>query len=68
MKTRNSSPDKERRLKLRDAAAYLGVSPATMSRLIKLGLLTCKVDLLDRRKKWVWLKDLDTLKQQSSDD
>ena len=68
METRNSSPDQERRLKLSDAAAYLRVSPAKISRLIKEGLLTCKIDLLDRRKKWVRVKDLDALKQQSFND
>lgn len=68
MDTRNTSHDQERRLKLSDAAAYLGVSPAKVSRLIKEGLLKCKIDLLDRRKKWVRVKDLDSLKQQSLND
>ena len=68
MKTRNASPDKNQRLKLSDAAKYLGVAPPTMSRLIKAGLLRCKVDPLDRRRKWVTVKDLDRLKQQSLND
>lgn len=52
-------------MKLSDAAAYLGVSAAKMSRLVKAGELSCVEDKLDRRRKLVQVEDLDRLKEQS---
>ena len=63
--TRNASGEKPRRMKLSDAAAYLGVSPAKISRLIKSGELKCSGDILDRRRKIVRVEDLDRIKEQS---
>jgi hypothetical protein len=66
MATRNtSSPGKRRRMKLADAARYLGISAASMSRLITRGVLECTVDPLDRRRRLVLVEDLDSLKEQS---
>ena len=65
MKIRNSSSAKKRKLKLSDAAAFLGVSNAKISRLIKTGELKCVNDPLDKRKKLVELEALERLKQGS---
>lgn len=54
-----------RRMKLSDAAAYLGVSAAKVSRLVKAGELTCFEDILDRRRKLVLVEELDRPKEQS---
>ena len=60
-----SSPEKRRRMKLADAAKYLGISPASVSRLIARGVLPYTVDQLDRRVKMVRVEDLDRLMEQS---
>ena len=53
------------RMKPSDAAAYLGVSPAKLSRIVSRGELSCTVDPLDRRRKLVAVADLKRLKEQS---
>lgn len=66
MATRNtSSPGKRRRMKLADAANYLGMSPASVSRLITRGVLKYTVDPLDLRRRLVLVEDLDRLREQS---
>ena len=66
MATRNtSSPEKRRRMKLADAAKYLGISPASVSRLITRGVLKYTVDPLDMRRRLVLVEDLDCLRKQS---
>lgn len=66
MDTRNPpAPEKKRRMKLCDAAAYLGVSAALISRLVKAGQLPYFIDPLDRRLKLVSVADLNRLKEQS---
>jgi hypothetical protein len=65
MATRNTSSPEKRRMKLRDAAAYLGVSHAMITRLVTLGVLPYTVDRLDLRKKLVLVEDLDRIKDQS---
>lgn len=52
-------------MKLSDAAAYLGVSPAKLSRIVGRGELSCTVDPLDRRRKLVTVADLKRLREQS---
>lgn len=66
MATRDTtSPEKKKRMKLSDAATYLGVSAAKMSRLIGAGRLSYSVDPLDLRRKLVLVEDLDRIKEQS---
>lgn len=65
MKNRNSSSARKRKLQLSDAAAFLGVSNAKISRLIKAGELKCVNDPLDRRRKLVELEALEQLKRGS---
>lgn len=65
MGTRNTSSGKRRKLKLSDAAAYLGVSTSKISRLIKAGELACVVDPLDRRRKLVNFEEIELLKRAS---
>jgi DNA-binding MarR family transcriptional regulator len=65
MDTRSTSSAKKRKLKLSDAAAFLGVSPSKVSRLIKAGELKCAGDPLDRRRKLVEVKALERLKLRS---
>lgn len=66
MDTRNPpAPEKKKRMNLSTAAAYLGVSAAMMSRLVKAGVLPYSVDPLDRRLKLVRVADLDRLKERS---
>ncbi len=60
-----SSSENKKRMKLSDAAAYLSVSPAKISRLISSGELSYSKDPLDRRRKLVAVTDLDRLKEQS---
>ncbi len=60
-----SLPEKKKRMKLSDAAAYLGISAAKISRLIRAGELSYSVDPLDRRRKIVRVEDLDRIKDQS---
>jgi hypothetical protein len=64
MSTRKASSAVNRKMKLRDAARYLGISPATMSRLIARGF-PHTLDPIDRRRKLVTVADLDRLKEQS---
>ncbi len=52
-------------MKLSDAAAYLGISAAKISRLIRAGELSYSVDPLDKRRKIVRVEDLDRIKEQS---
>jgi hypothetical protein len=52
-------------MKLSDAAAYLGVLPAKLSRIVGRGELSCTVDPLDRRRKLVTVADLKRLREQS---
>jgi predicted site-specific integrase-resolvase len=65
MDNRKTSTTKKRKLKLNDAAAFLGVSAAKISRLIKAGELKCVDDPLDRRRKLVEVKALERLKRRS---
>ena len=65
MATRNTSSANKRKLKLTDAAAFLGVSPPKISRLIKAGELKCVIDPLDKRRKLVDVKALERLKRKS---
>jgi Helix-turn-helix domain len=60
-----SSPETKRRMKLSDAARYLGISAAKLSRLVSSGELSYSVDPLDRRRKLVLVADLDQLKKRS---
>lgn len=55
----------DKRIKLKDAASYLNVSPRIVSRLVKEGSLNWERDLLDKRIKLVRLEELDKLKQAS---
>jgi predicted site-specific integrase-resolvase len=50
---------------LREAAAYLGVSAAKMSRIIKNGELRVRTDPLDRRVKFVKRGDVERLRHAS---
>jgi DNA-binding MarR family transcriptional regulator len=50
---------------LREAAAYLGVSTAKMSRIIKNGELEVRTDPLDRRVKFVKERDVERLRRAS---
>jgi hypothetical protein len=65
MGTRKTTPRGRSRMKLSDAAAYLGVSSAKLSRIIGRGELSCTVDPLDRRRKLVAVADLERLREQS---
>lgn len=65
MDTRNSSSRKVRRMKLKDAAAFLGVSIPVMTRLVNSGTLKYVLDPLDRRRKLVAVDDLERLKHES---
>ena len=66
MMNRNASlPEKKRRMKLSDAAVYLGISAAKLSRLVSRGELSYSIDPLDRRRRLVAVTDLDRLRQQS---
>lgn len=65
MGTRKMPPRGRNRMKLSDAAAYLGVSPAKLSRIVGRGELPCTVDPLDRRRKLVAVADLKRLREQS---
>lgn len=62
---RTGSGEKPRRMTLSDAAAYLGVSAAKVSRLVKSGELKYTEDSLDRRLKLVLVEELDRLKERS---
>lgn len=65
MGTRKTTTPGRGRMKLIDAAAYLGVSPAKLSRIVRSGELSCTVDPLDRRRKLVAVADLKRLREQS---
>ena len=58
-------PGKRRRMKLCEAAAYLGVTTSMMSRLVRRGVLSYTVNPFDRRLKLVSVEDLDRLKEQA---
>jgi hypothetical protein len=64
MSNRKPSSAADRKMKLKDAATYLGISAASMSRLIARGFPHTK-DPIDRRRKLVTLADLNHLKEQS---
>jgi hypothetical protein len=64
MSTRKPSSAANRKLKLRDAATYLGVSIPVMTRLVGSGVLPYALDPLDMRCKLVLVRDLDRLKEQ----
>lgn len=59
------APGKRRRMKLCEAAAYMGVTTSLMSRLVRRGVLPYTVNPLDRRLKLVSVEDLDRLKEQA---
>jgi hypothetical protein len=61
---KSSSSDSERKMHLKEAAGYLGVSHRKMGQLVKEGLES-QIDPLDKRRKLVQVKDLDKLKQAS---
>ena len=65
MDTHDTPPGKRRRMKLKDAAAYLGVSQNKLTLLVEAGRLPYSVDPLDRRLKLVAVDDLDRLKEES---
>lgn len=65
MSTRKTTPWGRSRMKLGDAAVYLGVSPAKLSRIVGRGELPYTVDPLDRRRKLVAVADLKRLREQS---
>jgi predicted site-specific integrase-resolvase len=65
MGTRKSSSSKNRKMKLKDAAAFLGVSVPVMTRLVNSGVLKYAVDPLDRRRKLVAIEELERLKRES---
>lgn len=52
-------------MKLSDAAAYLGISAAKISRLVRAGELSYSVDPLDKRRKIVRVEDLNRIREQS---
>lgn len=54
-----------RKMTFTGAAAYLGVSPRKMGRIVKEQGLEFTVDPLDRRRKLLKVKDLDKLKEAS---
>jgi hypothetical protein len=62
---KTTTPQGRSRMKLSDAAAYMGVSPAKLSRIVGRGELFCTVDPLDRRRKLVAVADLKRLKELS---
>lgn len=62
---KTTTPRGPSRMKLSDAAAYLGVSTAKLSRIVGRGELPCTVDPLDRRRKLVAVADLKRLREQS---
>lgn len=55
----------ERKMNLKEAARYLGVSHRKVGQMVKDGELEFKFDPLDRRRKLVRVNDLDALKQAS---
>lgn len=62
---KTTPPQGPSRMKLSDAAAYLGVSSAKLSRIVGRSELSCTVDPLDRRRKLVAVADLKRLREQS---
>jgi predicted site-specific integrase-resolvase len=64
---RNSPSRKGRKMKLKDAAVFLGISIPVMTRLVSSGALKYVIDPLDRRKKLVAVEELERLKQESLD-
>lgn len=56
-----------KKMKLKDAAAYLRVSSSKVSKLIKEGTLSCESDPLDKRIKLIRVEELDKLKLASLD-
>lgn len=52
-------------MKLKDAAAFLGVSVSAMTRLVSSGTLKYVLDPLDRRRKLVAVEELERLKRES---
>jgi predicted site-specific integrase-resolvase len=65
MDTSKSSTRKSRKMKLKDAAAFLGVSIPVITRLVSSGTLKYVIDPLDRRKKMVSVEELERLKRES---
>lgn len=63
MDIRKSSARKGRKMKLKDAAAFLGVSIPAITRLVSSGALKYVIDPLDRRKKLVSVEELERLKR-----
>ena len=55
----------ERKMALKQAAAYLGISERKMAHMVKRGEINFTVDPLDRRRKLVSVAELDSLKRQS---
>jgi hypothetical protein len=56
---------KERRMMLKQAANYLGISLRKMAYMVKAGEVEFTVDPLDRRRKLISVTELDSLKRQS---
>jgi len=63
--SRNTSSPEKKKMSLTQAAAYLGISQAKLSRLISSGQLDYTVDPLDLRRKWVRAADVKRLKEES---
>jgi len=57
-----AAPRREK-MRLGEAARYLGVSAGKVRRLVEEGRLGCDVDPLDKRRKLVKVADLERLKQ-----
>jgi hypothetical protein len=62
---KSSSSDNERKINLKAAASYLGISHRKMGQLLKEGALEYTVDPLDHRQKLVNMKAVELLKLSS---
>jgi len=58
-------PPNNKKMTVTEAAAYLGVSNQKVTRMLKEGTLKFTIDPLDKRRKLVWVKELDELKETS---
>ena len=59
-----AAPPREK-MRLGEAARYLGVSAGKVRRLVEEGRLGCETDPLDKRRRLVKVTDLERLKQAS---
>lgn len=63
--TKHTASKAERRIRLGEVGAYLGVSQRVVDRLVRQGQIKPIRDPLDNRRKLVSVRELDELKQQS---